>query len=174
MPLIEVEPRNMSDSSFIPDTIPSILTPDGLVVLLPPVWQEGIAERNGYRHHGETRQGPVCLEEEEGEGSRKEVISTTYADIVEGESLPPELANLPTKDCMPDPSTDERKERRKGKVAIVKKANKAHRDEPSWSSDDDQGMDPLDNPDIIQNLIDKFALLKEVDRLANLDQRQFI
>ncbi|EHA8586322.1 hypothetical protein COCNU_scaffold000185G000010 [Cocos nucifera] len=98
-----------------------------------------------------------------------EVVPTTYVDIVEGESLPSEPANLPTKDCAPDPSIDKAKKRRKGKAAIAKKAHKAHHDEPSWSSGNDQWMDPFDNSNIIRNLIDKFALPEEVDRLANLD-----
>ncbi|KAG1358609.1 hypothetical protein COCNU_08G000550 [Cocos nucifera] len=60
----------------------------------------------------------------------KEVILTIYANIVEGKSLPPEPANLPTRDCTPDPSIDEGKERRKKKAAIGKKARKAHHNEP--------------------------------------------
>ena len=80
---------------------------------------------------------------------KKEVISTIYTDIVEGESLPPKPANLPTKDCPPNPSTDERKEMRKGKETIAKKAHKAHQDKPSRSSSDDQRTNPFDNLDII-------------------------
>ncbi|EHA8588209.1 hypothetical protein COCNU_scaffold004391G000010 [Cocos nucifera] len=105
---------------------------------------------------------------------KKDVISTTYANIVEGESLPPEPTYHSTGDCAPNPSTNKGKERRKGKAAIVKKACKAHQYEPSWSSGDDQVMDHFNNLDIIQNLTDKFALPKKVDHLADLDQRQFI
>ncbi|EHA8586216.1 hypothetical protein COCNU_scaffold000105G000010 [Cocos nucifera] len=99
-----------------------------------------------------------------------EGIPTTHSDIIEGESLPPEPANLPTGDCAPNPSADEGKERRNGKATIAKKAQKAHQDEPNRSDGDDQGIEPFDNPDIIQNLIDKFALPEEVDCLADLDQ----
>ncbi|EHA8589708.1 hypothetical protein COCNU_scaffold012069G000010 [Cocos nucifera] len=99
----------------------------------------------------------------------KEVIPTTYADVVEGESLPPEPTNLSTKDCTPDPSTDEGEERRKRKGTIMKKACKVHQDEPNQSNDDDQGTDPYNNSNIIRNLIDKFTLLEEVDFLIDLD-----
>ncbi|EHA8589346.1 hypothetical protein COCNU_scaffold009299G000010 [Cocos nucifera] len=99
---------------------------------------------------------------------KKEVILTIYVDVVEGESLPLERMNLPTRDCMLDPSTNEGKERRKRKAAITKKAHMVHQDEPFRSSNDDQGMDPFNNPDIIQNLTDKFTLPEEVDCLADL------
>ena len=56
----------------------------------------------------------------------KEVVSTTYANVVKGESLPFEPTNFFTEDCTPDPSTDEGKERRKKKATIAKKAYKAH------------------------------------------------
>ncbi|EHA8587340.1 hypothetical protein COCNU_scaffold001933G000020 [Cocos nucifera] len=90
--------------------------------------------------------------------------------VVEGESPPSELANLPSEDCMPDPLTDKEKKRRKEKAAIVKKACKMCPNEPDRGSNEDQGVDPFDNPDIIWDLIDSFALPEEVDCLANLDQ----
>ncbi|EHA8586388.1 hypothetical protein COCNU_scaffold000304G000020 [Cocos nucifera] len=81
--------------------------------------------------------------------SEKEVVPTTYADVVEGESLLPEPMNLPTRDCVPNPSANEGKERRKGKAAIAKKGCKARQDETSRSSGNGQGTDPFDNLDII-------------------------
>ncbi|EHA8586989.1 hypothetical protein COCNU_scaffold001259G000080 [Cocos nucifera] len=57
---------------------------------------------------------------------RNEAVPTTYADVVEGDSLPPKPANLPTRDCTPNPSTNKEKERRKGKATIAKMARKAH------------------------------------------------
>ncbi|KAG1338495.1 hypothetical protein COCNU_04G008010 [Cocos nucifera] len=56
---------------------------------------------------------------------RDEAIPTARIVIIEGESLPPELANLPFRDRMPDPPTDKEKERRKGKAAIMKMARKS-------------------------------------------------
>ncbi|KAG1327739.1 hypothetical protein COCNU_01G016730 [Cocos nucifera] len=68
---------------------------------------------------------------------RDEAIPTDRVDVVEGESLPFELVNLPSGDCTPDPSIGKEKERRKKKVAIVKKAHKVHPDEPDRGSNED-------------------------------------
>ncbi|EHA8586858.1 hypothetical protein COCNU_scaffold001080G000010 [Cocos nucifera] len=103
-----------------------------------------------------------------------EAVPTTHAKATRGGSLPPENANIPFEDRLPDPSVDQDKERTKWKVAIMKKAHKVHPDEPSRSGSEDQGSDPFSNPDIIWDLIDKFTLLEEVDHLAGLDREQLI
>ena len=65
-------------------------------------------------------------------------------------------------------------DKKKKKAAIVKVVHKAHPGRSNNSDGDDLGADPFDNPKIVQNLIDKFAMPKEVDHLAYLDQMQFI
>ena len=82
--------------------------------------------------------------------------------------------NLPSKDHASDLSASKEKERRKEKAAIVKKARKVHPIELDRGSSEDHGADPFSNPDIIWDLTEKFALSEEVDRLADLDQRQFV
>ncbi|EHA8589298.1 hypothetical protein COCNU_scaffold008927G000010 [Cocos nucifera] len=63
-----------------------------------------------------------------------EAILIACIDIVEGESLPPKLANLLSRDCTPDPSATKEKGRRKKKAAIVKKACKVRPNEPDQGS----------------------------------------
>ncbi|KAG1334167.1 hypothetical protein COCNU_03G002860 [Cocos nucifera] len=102
---------------------------------------------------------------------RDEVILTTRIIVVEGESLPPEPANLSSRDRASDPPANKEKERRKGKVAIMKKARKVCLNEPNRGSSEDQGPDLVGNLDIIRELTDRLALLEEMDRLTDLDQR---
>lgn len=102
-----------------------------------------------------------------------EAVPTARVIVAEGESPPPEPASLPSGDRASDLSADKEKERRKGKAAVVK-ARKERPDEPSRSDNEDQGADPFGNPDIIRDLIDRFALPEEVDRLVDLDRRQFV
>ncbi|EHA8589522.1 hypothetical protein COCNU_scaffold010472G000010 [Cocos nucifera] len=101
---------------------------------------------------------------------RDEVIPTAHAIVAKGESLLPEPENLLSKDRALDAPMDKEKERRKRKAAIIKKARKVHPDEPGRGSSKDQGVDPFGNPNIIQDLIDRFVILEDVDCLANLDQ----
>ena len=72
-------------------------------------------------------------------------------------------------DRAPKPSTDKEKEKKK-KSIVVKVAHKALLGEPRSYSGDDQEVDPLDNPEVIWALTDKFALLEVVDCLADLDR----
>ncbi|EHA8587480.1 hypothetical protein COCNU_scaffold002353G000010 [Cocos nucifera] len=91
---------------------------------------------------------------------RDEVIPTAHADIIEGEPLPPESVNLPSRDCVPDPPIG-KEEGRKGKAAIIIKACKERLDELGQSNNEDQGVDPFSNPNIIYNLTDRFTLPEE-------------
>ncbi|KAG1362550.1 hypothetical protein COCNU_10G007690 [Cocos nucifera] len=90
-----------------------------------------------------------------------EAIPTDRINIIERESLPPEFVNLSFRDCTPDPYDSKNKERRKKNMAIMKKAHNVHPDEPNRDSSEDQGADPFGNPDIIQDLTDKFAMPEE-------------
>ncbi|EHA8587865.1 hypothetical protein COCNU_scaffold003424G000010 [Cocos nucifera] len=67
-------------------------------------------------------------------------ILTNRIIIIEGESLPPEPMNVPSGDHVPDPPIDKDKERRKKKVAIMKKARKVRLDEPNQGSSKVQGQ----------------------------------
>ena len=51
----------------------------------------------------------------------------------------------------------------------MKKAHKVCSDKPDWGSSEDQGADPFGNPDVIQDLINRFTLPEEVDCLADFD-----
>ncbi|KAG1365046.1 hypothetical protein COCNU_12G000460 [Cocos nucifera] len=102
-----------------------------------------------------------------------EVISIAHADVVEEEPLPLESVNLPSGIVCPIPLPAKRRGR-KGKAAVAMKAFKERLDEPGRSNNEDQDADPFSNPNIIRDLTDRFTLPEEVDRLADLDQRQFI
>ncbi|EHA8587024.1 hypothetical protein COCNU_scaffold001324G000010 [Cocos nucifera] len=59
---------------------------------------------------------------------------------------------------------------KKKKATIVKMAYRARPGKSSNSDNDDLGVDPFGNPNIIRDLTDRFTLPREVDRLADLDQ----
>ncbi|EHA8587583.1 hypothetical protein COCNU_scaffold002674G000010 [Cocos nucifera] len=59
-------------------------------------------------------------------------------------------------------------EGKKKKKAVTKMLCKAHLGEPSIDRDE-LGEDPSDDPKIVQDLTDKFAMLEVVDRMADLD-----
>ncbi|EHA8586317.1 hypothetical protein COCNU_scaffold000179G000040 [Cocos nucifera] len=61
-------------------------------------------------------------------------------------------------------------DKKKIKATVVKVVHKARLGRSSNSGSEDLGPDPFDNPDIIQDLTDKFTMLEEMDRLAELDQ----
>ncbi|EHA8586723.1 hypothetical protein COCNU_scaffold000819G000010 [Cocos nucifera] len=90
----------------------------------------------------------------------------------------PASSILPAGGPMLEPPT--KRERRDGgdkkkkKAAVMKVAHKARLGGSSNSDDDNLGVDPFDSPNIIRDLTDKFVLFREVDRLADLDQMQFV
>ncbi|KAG1327724.1 hypothetical protein COCNU_01G016580 [Cocos nucifera] len=65
-------------------------------------------------------------------------------------------------------------DKNKKRAAIAKVVRKAHLGGLSDNGGDDLGTDPFGNPEIIRDLIDKFIMPEEVDRLADLGQMQFI
>ena len=67
----------------------------------------------------------------------------------------------------------EMEEGKKKKKAITKMPRKARVSELHDDSDE-RGEDPFDNPEIIQDLTDKFAMPEVVDHLADLDWMQFV
>ncbi|EHA8587141.1 hypothetical protein COCNU_scaffold001466G000050 [Cocos nucifera] len=105
---------------------------------------------------------------------RAEVALATSIDVAEGGSLPLEPICLPTWDHASDPSAYKEKKKGKGRLTVGKVARKARPGEPSNSGSDDLGVDPFDNPDIIRDLTDKFAMPEVVDHMADLDQMQFV
>ncbi|KAG1328217.1 hypothetical protein COCNU_01G021510 [Cocos nucifera] len=99
-----------------------------------------------------------------------EVLSITEGNVDGEDPLPPAPLDLPAGGSMSNPLNERFGDDKKKKRAIVVKvAQKARPSGLSDNSSDDLGADPFDNPKIIRNLIDKFALSGEVDYLANLD-----
>ncbi|KAG1342379.1 hypothetical protein COCNU_05G006080 [Cocos nucifera] len=93
-----------------------------------------------------------------------EVPSITEGSVRGAGSQPPASLSLPIGGSMSKPPTERERgdgDDKKKKVAIVKVACKAHSGGSSNSDNDDLGVDPFGNPNIIQDLTDKFALSGE-------------
>ncbi|EHA8587941.1 hypothetical protein COCNU_scaffold003634G000010 [Cocos nucifera] len=75
---------------------------------------------------------------------------------------------------MSEPLTERAKgvgdDKKKKRATIAKVVRKARLGGLSDSDGDDLGVDPFDNLEIIQDLIDKFAMPEEEDHLVDLDQ----
>ncbi|EHA8586359.1 hypothetical protein COCNU_scaffold000210G000040 [Cocos nucifera] len=71
------------------------------------------------------------------------------------------------------PTEGETREGKKKKKAIVKTPHKGHFSEPNDDSDE-RGEDPFDDLEIVRALTDKFAMLKVVDDMADLEPWQLV
>ncbi|KAG1368327.1 hypothetical protein COCNU_14G007950 [Cocos nucifera] len=103
-----------------------------------------------------------------------EILSITGGNI-EGENpQPPAPSSLPAGGPMPEPLTERAgrvgDDKKKKRAAVTKVVRKACLGGLSDSGGNDLGAHPFDNPKIIWDLIDKFAMSEEVDRLVDLDQ----
>ncbi|KAG1358576.1 hypothetical protein COCNU_08G000220 [Cocos nucifera] len=67
------------------------------------------------------------------------------------------------------PAKEETSKGRKKKKAVAKTSRKARLSGPDGNDDDERGEDHFDNPEIIQDLIDRFAMPEVVDQMADLD-----
>ncbi|EHA8588565.1 hypothetical protein COCNU_scaffold005805G000020 [Cocos nucifera] len=104
-----------------------------------------------------------------------EAPPATEVSVVSVDSLPPASSSLHARGQASEPPIEREKgdDKKKKKSAIVKIVHKAHQAEPN-DGGDNLGEDPFENPKIIQDLTDKYAMLEMVDRMSNLDQTQFI
>ncbi|KAG1364257.1 hypothetical protein COCNU_11G010840 [Cocos nucifera] len=71
------------------------------------------------------------------------------------------------------PTEGEIGEGRKKKKAIVKMSRKVCLSGPNGDSDE-RGEDPFDNPEIVRDLTDRFAMPEVVDHMADLDPLQLV
>ncbi|EHA8586313.1 hypothetical protein COCNU_scaffold000172G000020 [Cocos nucifera] len=101
------------------------------------------------------------------------IASTTKVDIA-SVGLVPSMPSGPSSGdrVLELPIKKEIGEGRK-KKAIVKMSYKAHLDGPD-GNDNERGEDPFNNPKIVRNLVDRFAIPKVVDQMADLDPWQLI
>ncbi|EHA8586611.1 hypothetical protein COCNU_scaffold000575G000020 [Cocos nucifera] len=100
----------------------------------------------------------------------KVVLGTKVPSIIEGSvegagSQPLASSILPAGGSMSEPPTKRERgdgdDKKKKKAVVMKMAHKARSGRSSNSDSDDLGVVPFDNPNIIQDLSDKFALPKE-------------
>ncbi|KAG1371688.1 hypothetical protein COCNU_16G007820 [Cocos nucifera] len=101
-----------------------------------------------------------------------EVALATEVDSAGEGSMPSMPLGPSSGDRASEPPTEEEVgEGRKKKKAIAKTSHKTRLSGMDGDSDE-QGEDPFDNPEIIQDLTDRVAMPKVVDHMADLDPLQ--
>ncbi|EHA8588902.1 hypothetical protein COCNU_scaffold007099G000010 [Cocos nucifera] len=91
-------------------------------------------------------------------------------DVTEG-SMPPASMSSPIED-RPIKREGREEKKKKKKLTIMKVQRKARLGRSNDNNDLEEG--PFSTPDTIRELVDKFALLKIVDQMIDLDDAQLI
>ncbi|KAG1334184.1 hypothetical protein COCNU_03G003030 [Cocos nucifera] len=116
---------------------------------------------------------PSSIASVDAAATTKVAAATRVGAIIEG-SMPPSSMSPPTEDPALRPLAGrEEGEKKKEKKIIVKVHCKAHLD---GSNDDNNNSreDPFDNPKLIRDLTNRFAMPEVVDQIADLDHMQLI